>query len=117
MSRPITIALACAVPYLFSMSVETLGEAWQLGWRVTTRCAYGTREGLKSVRDCHFAYDLDMNTLVWTRGKNFPLALLASRLKCPRCGSSRVSLIFHVPKEPNSATAAEWTTSGLSKTA
>ena len=25
------------------MSVETLGEAWRLGWRVTARCAFGNR--------------------------------------------------------------------------
>jgi hypothetical protein len=32
----------------------------------------------------------------------FPLALLASRLKCPRCGSRRVSLLFNVPNQPQS---------------
>jgi DNA-directed RNA polymerase subunit RPC12/RpoP len=87
------------------MSVETIGEARKFGWRVTARCACGNREGMKSVRECVFTYDLDMNTLVWTRGKNFPLALLASRLKCPRCGSRRVSVLFKVPSEPQSKRA------------
>jgi hypothetical protein len=82
------------------MTVETIGEAWQLGWRVTARCAFGKRDGMKSIRECISTYDLDMSTLVWTRGKNFPLSLLASRLKCPQCGSLRVSLLFHTPKEP-----------------
>jgi hypothetical protein len=82
------------------MSIETIGEAWQFGWRVTARCAFGTRDGMKSIRECQCTYDLDMSTLIWTRGKNFPIALLASRLKCPRCGSRSVSLLFHTPKEP-----------------
>lgn len=85
------------------MSVETIGEAWQLGWRVTARCAYGKRDGMKSVRECVCTYDLDMSTLIWTRGKNFPLAMLASRMKCPRCGSRDVALLFHTPKEPATA--------------
>src|SRR5204862_5446718 len=86
------------------MSVETIGEAWQLGWQVTARCAFGNRDGMKSVRECICTYDLDMSTLIWTRGKNFPLALLASRLKCPRCGSRSIALLFHTPKEPVIAT-------------
>jgi hypothetical protein len=85
------------------MVVETIGEAWQLGWRVTARCAHGKRDGMKSIRECICTYDLDMSTLIWTRGKNFPLDLLASRLKCPRCGSSSISLLFHTPKEPVTA--------------
>jgi hypothetical protein len=28
-----------------------------------------------------------------------PLSLLAERLKCPRCGSRRVSLIYEPPSE------------------
>jgi len=77
--------------------VETLGEAWQLGWQVTARCAYGKRDGMKSVRACIYSYELDLSTLVWTRGAPFPLSDLASRLKCPRCGSRRITLLFHVP--------------------
>lgn len=80
--------------------VETIGEAWQSGWRITARCAFGKRDGMKSVRACIYSYDLDLSTLVWTRGAPFPVSDLASRLKCPRCGSRRVALIFHLPKEP-----------------
>src|SRR3954453_3516926 len=29
------------------MSIETLGEAWLFRWRVTARCAFGNRDGLK----------------------------------------------------------------------
>lgn len=85
------------------MAIETLGEAWQHGWRVTARCSQGKRDGMKSVRECVCTYDLDMSTLLWTRGKTFPLALLASRLKCPHCGSRSVSLLFHTPKNPAEA--------------
>ena len=41
--------------------------------------------------------ELQLQTLVWTRGRDFPLARLESRLKCPRCGSRRVRLAFSVP--------------------
>src|SRR5215207_2772911 len=55
------------------MAVETLGEGWQLGWRVTARCAFCPRDGMKSIRECDHRAELDMTTLVWTRGPNFPL--------------------------------------------
>jgi hypothetical protein len=68
------------------MSVETLGEAFSAGWRVTVRCAWGPRDGMKRVRECVYGGELDLQTLVWTRGRDFPIARLESRLKCPRCG-------------------------------
>ena len=79
------------------MAVETLGEARSLGWRVHMRCALGPRAGMKSIRECHYRRELDLETLVYTRGRDFPLALLASRLKCPRCGSRKVSVLFDPP--------------------
>lgn len=48
-----------------------------------------------------------MNTLLWTRGKGFPLTLLASRLRCPHCGSRTISLLFHTPKEPVAVTVEQ----------
>lgn len=87
------------------MSVETIGEAFALGWRVTARCAFGTRDGMKSVRECVYREELDLATLVWTRGAAFPIARLESRLKCPRCGSRRVALLFDMPRQPKSARA------------
>ena len=86
--------------------VETIGEAWQLGWRVTARCDFGKRDAMKSIRECVYGKELDMATLVWTRGAAFPLSDLASRLKCPRCSSRSVRLIFTVPKEPSRASTA-----------
>jgi DNA-directed RNA polymerase subunit RPC12/RpoP len=78
--------------------VGTLGEAQDLGWGLTARCcAFGTRDGMKSIRECIDSYTLDLPTLVWTRGREFPLSMLASRLRCPRCGSRRVAVVFQPP--------------------
>jgi len=83
-----------------SMPVETLGEAWNLNWRVHMRCAHGQRDGMKRVRDCLFRCELDVETLVCTRGRAFPLASLSERLRCPRCGSRRIAVIFDPPARP-----------------
>ena len=82
------------------MGIETIGEAYRLGWRIRVRCAWGKRDGMKSIRECLEHYELDLATLVWTRGADFPLSGLGSRLKCPRCGSRRVVLLFDLPEEP-----------------
>lgn len=79
------------------MAVETIGEALDFSWRLTVRCAHGPRDGMKRVRECVYGGELDLQTLVWTRGRDFPLARLESRLKCPRCGSRQVRLAFSVP--------------------
>ena len=77
--------------------VETLGDARDLGWRVRVRCAYGKRDAMKSIRECTFNAYLDLPTLLWTRGRDFPLAVLGDRLKCPACGSREVSVMFVPP--------------------
>ena len=61
------------------MVVETIGQAYDLGWRVMVRCAWGPRDGMKRVRECVYGGELDMATLVWTRGRDFPLGMLESR--------------------------------------
>ena len=55
------------------MSIETLGQACFSGWKITARCAWGHREGLKSIRRCMASIRLDLESLVWTRGAEFPL--------------------------------------------
>jgi hypothetical protein len=70
------------------------------GWRVTARCALGNRDGMKSIRECHNGFELDLQTLIWTRGRGFPLSSLQARLRCPRCGSREVRLLYNVPTEP-----------------
>lgn len=82
------------------MGVETIGEAYSASWRVKVRCAWGPREGMKRVRECVYSAELDLQTLVWTRGREFPLGRLESRLKCPRCGSRQVTVAFVVPGSP-----------------
>ena len=42
--------------------------------------------------------ELDMETLVWTRGRAFPLSRLESRLRCPRCGSRYVVVLYEPPR-------------------
>jgi hypothetical protein len=76
---------------------ETLGDAHDQGWRVRVRCAYGKRDAMKSIRECTFNAYLDLPTLLWTRGREFPLAVLGDRLKCPACGSRQVSVMFIPP--------------------
>ncbi|MCF6368352.1 hypothetical protein [Rhizobium halophilum] len=86
--------------------VETLGEAYTDGWKISARCGWGRRDGLKSVRECLWKYELDMMTLVATRGRDFPLAMLSTRLRCPRCGSRRVMLAFTPPDKRNAGAIA-----------
>jgi hypothetical protein len=79
--------------------MATIGEAYDAGWRIRARCAYGradTTHG-KSSRECTYRVKLDMETLVWTRGRDFPLSRLESRLRCPRCGSRAVRVLFEPP--------------------
>ena len=71
------------------MEVETLGVARSLGWKVHMRCADGYRESTKSMRRCVYRKQLDLDTLVCTRGPNFPLSRLESRLMCPGLLKSR----------------------------
>ncbi len=79
------------------MAVETLGEMLDLGWKAHARCAWGKGDGMKSIPECVYGAELDLATLVWTRGRDFPMDSLASRLKCPRCGARRVRVAFSAP--------------------
>jgi hypothetical protein len=76
------------------MAIETIGEALDLGWRVHVRCAWGKGDGMKSRRECTKGYELDLEMVVWSRGRAFPLGMLESRIRCPRCGSRQVRVAF-----------------------
>lgn len=80
--------------------IETLAEARDAGVRITARCGWGRREGMKRIRECKASIRFDLDTLIWTRGATFPVSMLESRLKCPRCGSRRVVLLFDLPGSP-----------------
>jgi hypothetical protein len=54
------------------MEVETLGVARSLGWKVHMRCANGYRIETRSMRRCVYRKQLELETLVCTRGPNFP---------------------------------------------
>ena len=82
------------------MAIETIGEAYSLGWRLTARCTQGKYDGGHYARECQHRAALDLATLVWTRGAAFPLSSLESRLKCPRCGSRRIVVMFEPPASP-----------------
>ncbi len=77
--------------------IETLIEARNAGVKITARCAWGRREAMKTVAACKESIRLDLDSLIWTRGAAFPVSMLESRLKCPRCGSRRVVLLFDLP--------------------
>lgn len=87
------------------MSVETLGNALQARWSLTVRCAQGNRDGMKSIRECLRSEKVDLASIVWTRGRNFPMVRLGERLMCPSCGSRHVTVTFSPPAP--SGTAAE----------
>jgi len=86
-------------------SAETLGEAWNWGWGITMRCLDDGREGLKHKRRCGYRKELDVMTLVCTRGRDFPLIKLAERLRCPNCGCREVAVMFSSPPTSNSLAA------------
>ena len=79
------------------MPVETLRDALSAGWRVHARCIDGHVEYTRSKAKCRYQAELNLETLVWTRGRNMPLATLGDRIMCPRCGNRRVNLIFEPP--------------------
>jgi hypothetical protein len=76
------------------MSVETLKDALSAGRRVRARCVDGKVDNKTSTATCRYRAELDLETLVWTRGRNMLIASLSSRMMCSRCGNRRVSLIF-----------------------
>jgi hypothetical protein len=49
------------------------------------------------MRKCVYRKQLDLETLVATRGPNFPFSRLESRLMCPACGNRRVTVVFEPP--------------------
>lgn len=80
--------------------VETFGDTWRYGWRLVVRYAFGRRDGLRQIRECRCAYHLDLPTLVWTRGPEFPLRRLEKGLMCPECRSRRVKVMAEPPEGP-----------------
>ncbi len=86
-------------------SIETIGEAFNNGWQVSASCRHGTMDTGSSSRKCDWKYPLDMMTLVATRGRDFPMADLGDRLRCPRCGSRKISVMYVTPSNGSKRTA------------
>ena len=72
--------------------ISTIGEALNNGWKLRVYCRQGKRDGMGSVRGCTAFVEIDLETLVRTRGRDFPIARLDTRMKCARCGSRQVLL-------------------------
>jgi len=87
------------------MPVENLKDALSAAWRVRARCIDGRIDNGRSVGKCRYQAELNVETLVWTRGRNMLLTDLSARMMCPRCGNRRVSLILEPP--PVAGRAAE----------
>ena len=79
------------------MEIESLGDVWEAGGRLYARCEKPRREGLKLVRPCSNQYELDVRTMLWTRGRAFPVSMLSSRMRCPKCGAREVSVRLSLP--------------------
>jgi hypothetical protein len=86
--------------------METLGEAYRAGWRIELRCQRSSRVGTAKLKPCRHFTTLHLETLVATRGHAFPLSLLQSRLKCPKCGDRHVLVLFHGSTNPSAARAS-----------
>ena len=50
------------------MPVQTLGDAWKLGWRITARCIWGVEDphsrSKRRTIECDTTAELDLKTLV-----------------------------------------------------
>jgi hypothetical protein len=51
-----------------------LSRTLSAGWRVHARCIDGHVEYTRSKAKCRYQAELSLETLVWTRGRNMPLA-------------------------------------------
>jgi hypothetical protein len=80
--------------------VRTLGEAHDAGWGIRMRCQRGDQRGIVKIDACRYETALCLKTLVATRGRPFPLARIADRIRCPNCGDLGVMLAFDVPGSP-----------------
>ncbi|MBX4868158.1 hypothetical protein HJA85_14480 [Rhizobium bangladeshense] len=56
------------------------------------------------MRECLWRHRLDLVTLVATRGRDFPLAMLSQRMRCPVCGSRRVAIAYLPKSAPRAET-------------
>jgi hypothetical protein len=77
--------------------ITALGQAFDAKWGVRMQCQRGTHRGIVKIDECRYQASLCLLTLVATRGRAFPIARIADRLRCPNCGDMRVMVAFDVP--------------------
>jgi len=66
-------------------------------------------------KKCEYKAELGMQTLVWSKGRNFPLGRLGGRLMRPRCGNRDVNVILDPPPVVRAVQAGkgEWMITSL----
>ena len=82
-----------------SLMIETLGEAKAHGWRITARCAWGKRDGMKTRRECLYRYKFDLETFDLDARRGLPDIAAHGAAEVPkvryqilgRCGHDEVS--------------------------
>ena len=79
------------------MMIETLGDAFTHSMRVWLYCDAQLNAAAFKGGECKFKSELHLMTLVATRGRGFPVSRLAQRLRCPRCGTDQVKVLFDLP--------------------
>jgi len=97
-------------------TIENLEQAVRAGWQCRVRCTFGHGAIAKMDR-CDFSYQLNMQTLLCTRGAAFPLSQLASRLMCPKCSERRVLLAFEFQANLSKAISPSGHTGGRDRVA
>jgi hypothetical protein len=85
------------------MAIETLFDLYQARGRLHVHCAWGRREGMESVRDCGFRYEPDLMSLMITWGRRGELADLKRKMRCPMCGSWRITVSWTLPGRSDTA--------------
>src|SRR3569623_1806575 len=73
-----------------------LDRAWKGGWIARLHCQRH-RGGVKASKPCPEVVIIDIETLVATRGYDFKLETLPSRMQCPRCHSHFIEVEWVVP--------------------
>lgn len=79
------------------VAITTLGQAFDAKWGIRMQCQRGTHRGIVKIDECRYEASLCLLTLVSTRGRAFPIARIADRIRCPNCGDLGVMLAFDVP--------------------
>ncbi len=74
---------------------RTLGEAFLEGLQPSVHCLRDHRNGPVKRELCGYRADLDLESLIWTRGAKYPCWRLRQKLKCPRCGGTAVDVSWH----------------------